>query len=90
MAKQRVTLRQRLRADAEKLLLVIRDEAIEQLNKVAGEHGIDAKDLAKFLSEGQHKTLRNDLVTLLANNKERELEKLYNDQLDMLQEDKHA
>jgi len=91
MAKKKaMTLRQRLRADAEKKL-----EVLELAMRVAGkgvceEHdtGVDPALLMQLASQPDHtKTLRNQLITQLANEKEAALEKLYNNQMDMLQED---
>lgn len=93
MAKQRVTLRQRLRADAEKKLDAMLATMKAAGERVCDEHGMDINPalLMQLASQPtQGKTLRHDLVTAIANEKERALEKLYNDQLDMLQEDKHA
>lgn len=93
MAKQRVTLRQRLRADAEKKLDAMLASMKAAGGRVCDEHGMDINPalLMQLASQPtQGKTLRHDLVTAIANEKERALEKLYNDQLDMLQEDKHA
>lgn len=84
-----MTLRQRLRADAEKKL-----ETLHRAMRVAGktvceDHAtnIDPALLMQLASNPEHsKTLRYTLITQLANEKEAALEKLYNNQMDMLQE----
>jgi hypothetical protein len=83
MAKQKLSFRQRLRKHAEAQLISVRSEAINQLESVAKKHGIKTEDLAKLLSSGEHKTLRADLITLLANTREAEIERLYNSQMDL-------
>jgi hypothetical protein len=83
MGKQKLTFRQRLRKDAEAKL----DAMITTMGaagvRVVEEHdsGIDPALLMQLASQPvQGKTLRHELVTKLANEKEDELEKLYNDQ----------
>ena len=92
MAKNKaLTLRQRLRADAEKKLNVLINSMLHAGERVVEESdtGIDPALLMQLTSQPQQgKTLRNRLVTQLANEKEAALEKLYNNQLDMLQESK--
>lgn len=88
--KKQVTLRQRLRLDAEKKLDVLINSMLHAGERVVEEHdtGIDPALLMQLASQPQHgKTLRNDLITKLANEKEAALEKLYNSQLDLIQDD---
>lgn len=95
MAKQKLTFRQRLRADAEKklhLMVLAMEGAAE---RVTEEHdsNIDTALLMQLASQPNgSKTLRHDLVTQLANEKEAELERIYNDQakLDLGDADERA
>jgi hypothetical protein len=88
-----MTLRQRLRADAEKKL----DAMVQTMNaagvRVCEEHDsdIDPALLMQLASQPQQgKTLRSDLITRLANEKERALERLYNNQMDLIQDDQEV
>ena len=90
MAKKKQSLRQRLRADAEKKLdrMVLAMQGVGE--RVCEEHesDMDPMLLMQLASQPtQGKTLRHDLITVLANEKERALEKLYNSQMDLIQED---
>ena len=81
MAKQKLTFRQRMRKDAEAGLddLVVRVQAFA-IKAVKGT-SVDPALLMQLAGQPkQGKTLRHDLITKLANDKEAELEKLYNDQ----------
>lgn len=75
-----LTFRQRLREDAKEQLAKIWTQTNLAVGDIALAHGLRPADLAKLLSDGEHKTLHNDMVTTLANNKEAEIEKLYNTQ----------
>lgn len=81
---KRLTLRQRLRQDAEKRL----DELLRAMQSAAirvceeGTTEVDPALLMQLASQPQHgKTLRNTLVTQLANEAEELLERLYNNQM---------
>lgn len=86
--KKPLSLRQRLRQDAEKQLDNLLERTAEAIQPVAADSGLSVHDLAKAITPGDHKTLRHDMVTYLTNAKERELEKLYNNQMDLIQGDK--
>lgn len=77
-----MTLRQRLRADAEKKLgeleVAAKDAVYAVLN--ARKTRMLAGDLMHLISVRQNKTLRESLITELSNEKEAELEELYNKQ----------
>lgn len=91
MAKKNMTLRQRLRQDAEKHLENLMERTAEAIKPIAKDSGLKVQDLAKLVTGGDHKTLAHDCVTTLTNAKERELERLYNSQMDLIQEDsEHA
>lgn len=88
--KKSLTLRQRLRLDAEKkldrMVLAMQGAAV----RVQEEHDskIDPALLMQLASQPtQGKTLRHDLITVLTNEKETALEKLYNKQMDLIQDD---
>ena len=85
--KKALTLRQRLREDAEKQLDALIKSTVGAISPLAADSGLAVADLAKMVTAGDHKTLRHDMVTHLTNAKERELEKLYNNQMDLIQED---
>jgi len=78
----RLTLRQRLRADAEKKLDQILKELEQATARVLDQAGTDIAtwDLLHIAGSRQNKSLRAHLVTKLANEAEAELEKLYNNQ----------
>lgn len=86
MAKaKKMTLRQRLRHDA--------DEKIGELEQLVSKAVTDAVegagvelnpyDVMRLCTGGQTKSLRERVITELANQKEAELEKIYNDQQDL-------
>ena len=83
-----LTLRQRLRADAEKQLDRIVDQADAAVGELLRDTPLITADVMHLSSSKQTKSLRSHMVSALANAKERELERLYNNQIDMLQEDK--
>ncbi|KPK72262.1 MAG: hypothetical protein AMJ84_04555 [Acidithiobacillales bacterium SM23_46] len=85
--KKQVTLRQRLRQDAEKYLENLIERTAEAIQPIAKDSGLKVEDLAKLVTSGDHKTLAHDCVTTLTNAKERELERLYNSQMDLIQDD---
>ena len=85
-----LTLRQRLRLDAEKKLDAMLATMQAAGVRVCEEHdsSIDPALLMQLSSQPQHgKTLRHDLITKLTNEKEVALEKLYNNQMDLIQEE---
>lgn len=88
MAKNKaLTLRQRLRADAEKKLNVLINSMLHAGERVVEEHdtGIDPALLMQLTSQPKHgKTLRHQLITVLANEAEDALEKLYNSQMNLI------
>ena len=80
-----MTFRRRLRADAEKKLdsmlntvWILACEAVK-----ADGSATKPADLMRLLSSGQTKSLRNRLVTKLANEKVAELERIYNNQQEL-------
>ena len=90
MAKKskKLTLRQRLRADAEKKLDGMVEQACERVAGVTEGTSVDFFRLMQLASQPQHsKTLKHDLVTALANDAEDELERIYNDQQKLALED---
>jgi hypothetical protein len=78
----RLTLRQRLRADAEKKLDQILKDLDQAAARVLDQAGTDIAtwDLLHIAGSKQNKSLRAHLVTKLANEAEAELERLYNNQ----------
>ena len=82
-----LTLRQRLRLDAEKklhLMVLAMEGAAERVLEEHDSH-IDKMMLLQLTSQPNHgKTLRHDLVTQLTNEAEAELERIYNEQLDLV------
>ena len=85
--KKKLTLRQRMRDAAEKKL----DRLVDAM-RAAGKHvcdedkvGLDPSLVMQLASQPeQGKTLRHQLITELANEAEAELEKIYNDQLNLI------
>jgi hypothetical protein len=89
--KKGLTLRQRLREGAEKKLHLMVLAMEGAANSVLEKHesNIDPLLLMQLASQPNGgKTLRHDLVTALANEAEEELERLYNNQLDLPVEEK--
>lgn len=85
-----LTLRQRLRLDAEKKLDAMVSNMGAAAVRVCEEHEseIDPALLMQLASQPtKGKTLRHTLITKLTNEKELVLEKLYNNQMDLIQED---
>lgn len=83
---KKMTLRQRLRDDSEKKLDLMLKTMWAAGVRVCEEHesGVDAALLMQLASQPkQGKTLRNTLITQLANEAEEVLEALYNKQLDI-------
>jgi hypothetical protein len=86
------SFRQRLRAEAYSRLEKILDDADNAIMGSVASNGTEISrfDVMRLLSAGQTKTLRDTLVTELANEKEAELEALYNKQMNLLPEDDDA
>jgi hypothetical protein len=78
--KKRLTMRQELRNAAEDKLIDITADAAEAVHAIALKHGVKLHDLVKAISEGSHKTAEHNLVTQIANNAERELIEIWNNQ----------
>ena len=78
-----LTLRQRMRIDAEKRLdklLAAVEKKVE--SAIAAENAqVPLRDIMRVLSSQESKTLRVKLVTQITDQMERELEQLYNQQL---------
>lgn len=77
-----MTLRQRIRADAEKKLEELQVECKDAVYAVliARKTRMAADDLMHLISTNQNKTLRDKLITELSNEAEAALEELYNKQ----------
>ena len=82
---KKMTLRQRLRADAEDKLERMMESARQNVVNVvsAFDSAINPYDLLRVMSSSQTKSLRNRLIGELANETEYELEQLYNKQQDL-------
>lgn len=87
--KETVSFRQRLRNDAAEELYALRlkFEEVCESELIAANTGISKFDVFKLLSGSQTKTLEEQLITELANEKEAALEAIYNKQIDLLPED---
>lgn len=85
MAKKKaMTLRQRLRADADKRLDALERAMISAAVRVCEENDTELNPalLMQLASQPKHgKTLRHQLITDLANEAEAKLEAIYNNQL---------
>ena len=78
--QKKMTLRQRLRADADNKLVNLLERSREAVEKVLEGTPLMATDIMHLASSTQNKTLRNHMVSALANQAEDELERLYNNQ----------
>lgn len=93
MAKKKkvkaMTLRQRLRAKAQEKLESLQEDVIDAVGSACDSHNtkINPYDMMRLISGGMTKTLRERLITELANETEAELEALYNKQLGLLEDD---
>ena len=87
-----MSLRQRLRRDAEAQLNVLIQAATEEVAGVCLGTGLNPLDLMHVASANRNQSLRTRLIVILTNAKEKELEKLYNDQqkLDLDTESSHG
>lgn len=89
-SKKKLSFRQRLREAAKVELDTLLVKVTVTVGDIAIEHGLRPEDLAKLMSGGQTKTLKEGMVTALANRKEAELEAIYNTQAELLPEDDNA
>lgn len=87
MSKKKLTFRQRLRADASDYLDTLINTVHNSAAAVASETGATSKDLLRLACGGHVKSLREAVITKLANAREAELEAIYNQQQDLLGED---
>jgi hypothetical protein len=83
MTLKKLTLRQRLRNDAEAQLDKLVAQAGDAVDQILAGTSLTAWDLMHLASSNQNKSLRAHMVTQLANEKEAELERLYNKQQDL-------
>jgi hypothetical protein len=82
VAKQKLSFRQQLRADSEKQLDGMIEQALEAGDKITKGTSVDSALLLQLASQPTHgKTLRHTLITKLANDREAELQRIYNDQM---------
>ncbi len=84
---KKISFRQRLRNKSEETLDTIIKAAYDAVDKAKGGHHISTVDIMRLCSGGQTKTLRENLITQLANETEAELEAIYNRQMNLLPED---
>ena len=85
---KKISFRQRLRNQcAERLDVMAEAVRITARDVVAPHSQISSLDVMRLLCAGQTKTLREDLITQLANETEAELEAIYNKQMNLLPED---
>jgi hypothetical protein len=88
---KKISFRQRLRNQcAERLDVMAAAVQIAACDVVAPHSQINPHDVMRLLCTGQTKTLREDLITQLANETEAELEAIYNRQMNLLPEDSDA
>jgi hypothetical protein len=74
------TLRQRMRADAEKELEELEVQMLATAVRTIGKKAIKPLDLMRLCCGGQTKTVKNQLITDLTNGREAALEALYSKQ----------
>jgi NAD-dependent SIR2 family protein deacetylase len=86
--KPQPTLRQRLLADAEGKLNQMIEDASQKVSTITEGTSVDFYSLMKVASTKHSDTLRRKLIVSLANDKERELEELYNNQQNLALESK--
>jgi hypothetical protein len=87
---KKISFRQRLRNQCADRLDVIIKASYDAVDKAKGNSHIGTKEIMRLCSGGQTKTLREDLITQLANETEAELEAIYNKQMNLLPEDPDA
>jgi hypothetical protein len=78
--EKKQTLRQKLRRDAEAKLLGLMEQTRDSVSEIANGAGLSGPDLIRVCATGYNKTLRDQLVSLLANQAEAELMRIYNNQ----------
>lgn len=90
--KKAVSFRQRLRTQAQSKLEKILDDADNAIMESVKSNGtaIHRGEIMRLLSGGQTKTLRDQVITELANETEKQLEEIYNTQLGLLPGDDNA
>lgn len=81
-----MTLRQRLRADANVKLGEIEQLVADAVGKAVGKAGVELNpyDVMRLCLGGRTKSIRDKLVRELANQAEAELQRIYNDQMNLL------
>jgi len=85
---KKISFRQRLRNQSADRLDVMAEAVRIAVRDVVAPHSqINPHDVMRLLCTGQTKTLREDLITQLANETEAELESIYNRQMELLKED---
>jgi len=91
-AKKKVSFRQRLRAESQERLEKIAVDVSEAALAAVRSHNTEINPLLvmQLLCSQQTKTLRENLITELSNEKELELEAIYNTQLGLDMGDTHV
>ncbi len=86
---KKITLRQRMRARAEKQITDLENLVIVGVTRAAEEAGVelDPHDVMRLYGNPNIKYQREKAVIQLANQYEAELEALYNKQMDLLKDD---
>lgn len=88
---KKISFRQRLRNQCADRLDVMAEAVRIATRDVVKPHSqINPHDVMRLICTGQTKTLREDLITQLANETEAELEAIYNKQMNLLPEDSDA
>jgi len=83
-----MSFRQRLRVQSADRLDIMEEAVRIAVRDVVAPHSaVNPHDIMRLLCTGQTKTLREDLITQLANETEAELEAIYNKQMNLLPED---
>lgn len=83
------TLRQQLREQATSELEILRNKVVDAVAKMMP-HYLATQDLLTLASSTRNQSLKNKLVSKIANEKEAELLRLYNKQNDLPLGDKDA
>lgn len=76
------TLRQQLREQAESELEILRNKVVDTVAKMMP-HYLATQDLLTLASSKRNQSLKNKLVSKIANEKEAELLRLYNKQSEL-------
>lgn len=76
-----MSLRKRLRDQAAKELKVAGDDVYKAAAKIAEKHGVNTYDLLRITAGGRTDSIVAKAITDMANHKEAELERIYNDQI---------